>query len=186
MYFQNKISRLALLVLTTTFILSCSSDNNETIVNDSLRPMEVITDQGVSVPVFDYQGLTPLFESYNDTLYIYNFWATWCKPCVEELPYFNLADSVYSGKPVRIVLISLDFTENVKSQLIPFMIENNIQAEVIVLDDMDSNRWIPLVDPSWEGVIPATLFKKRNARKFQVGSYTYDELTDEIDEFLNN
>lgn len=186
MILQKKFLSITFLILALAFSFACSRENNETIVQDSLKPIQVINDQGISVPVFDYQGLKPIFDHYNDTLYIFNFWATWCQPCVKELPFFNMADSVYADRPVRIILISLDFSENVESSLIPFIIENEIKAEVVVLDDMDANAWIPLVDPAWEGVIPATLFKMRNARKFQVGSFTYEELSSEIDDFLNN
>lgn len=185
MILQKRKYILGIISFMIMFLISCSSDNNDTIVNTGLSPKEVISEQGVSVSVYDFQGFKPMLDYYNDTLYIFNFWATWCQPCVKELPYFNMADSAYAGKPVRIVLVSLDFTENVRSKLIPFIIENEINAEVIVLDDMDSNHWIPLVDAEWEGVIPATLFQKRNARKFEVGSYTYEELSGEIENFLN-
>jgi thiol-disulfide isomerase/thioredoxin len=165
---------------------SCSSSNDDGLIEEyKLNPVEVITSQGISIPVYDFIGFKPMLDNFNDTVYVINFWATWCKPCVQELPYFNKADSAFSDKPVRIVLVSLDFTENVESTLIPFLINNNIQAEVVVLDDMDSNSWISRVDPEWEGAIPATLFYKKRDRHFEVRSYSFEELNDQIINFLN-
>ncbi len=147
--------------------------------------MEVVTAQGKSVAVYDFHGFSPLLDRYSDTLYIYNFWATWCSPCVKELPYFNMADSAWADKPVKFLLVSLDFSENIESVLIPFMIEKDIRPEVIVLDDPDANSWISEIDPSWEGAIPATLFFRMKQRKFMNQSFTFEELNTEIENFFN-
>ena len=45
----------------------------------------------------------------SDTVYVLNFWATWCAPCVEELPSFEKLNKAYAGKPVKEVLINTDF-----------------------------------------------------------------------------
>lgn len=185
MAFRKVFQFSSLLVIMALVLLSCSSDNDQLAAPAELKPVEVISSGGITVPVYDFQGFRPMLDYYNDTLYIFNFWATWCQPCVKELPYFNMADSAYAGKAVRIVLVSLDFSENVESALIPFIIDHEVSAEVIVLDDMDADGWIPLVDPGWDGVIPATLFKMKNAGMFHVGPYTYEELEGEINNFLN-
>lgn len=180
--FYNRLLKIYLsFSAVIIFLSSCSGSSDEM----NPEPLQVITAQGISVPVYDFVGLRPMLDYYNDTLYVFNFWATWCKPCIQELPYFNIADSAYAGKPVRIILVSLDFSENVESTLIPFMIANQIQAEVIVLDDMDANSWIPRIDPEWEGAIPATLFLKKRDREFEARAYTYNELTNVIDNLIN-
>jgi thiol-disulfide isomerase/thioredoxin len=185
MDYTKYIKVLILVFSISILITSCNSSDDEIVSEKQAVPLQVITAQGVSVPVYDYQSFSPMLDYYNDTLYIFNFWATWCQPCVKELPYFNMADSAFADKPVRIILVSLDFVENVEDMLIPFMIEKDIQAEVIVLDDMDANNWIPMIDPDWEGAIPASLFKQRSARKFMMQSFTYKELTEEIENIIN-
>lgn len=179
------IKYLNLILIATLVFAACKSNNESMAADKEAIPIQLITSQGISVPVYDFQSFSPMLDYYNDTLYIFNFWATWCQPCVKELPYFNMADSAYADKPVRIVLVSLDFVENVESTLIPFMIEHNVRAEVIVLDDMDANSWIPMIDPDWEGAIPASLFKQKSTRKFMMQSFTYEELTAEIENILN-
>src|SRR5690554_3541343 len=61
---------------------------------------------------------------------------------------------------------------------------NNIKSKVVVLNDMDSNSWIPKVDESWSGAIPATLIFNNQTRKFFEKPFTYKELEYEINQFL--
>ena len=185
MYLNFILRSLIILLSLSLLFISCKSSTEEVISSKEPIPIQVISAQGVSVPVFDFQSFSPMLDYYNDTLYIFNFWATWCQPCVKEMPYFNMADSAYSNKPLRIILVSLDFVENVENALIPFILENDLRPEVIVLDDMDSNTWIPMIDPDWEGTIPASLFMQKSTRKFFARSFTYEELTEEIELILN-
>ncbi len=119
------------------------------------------------IPVYEEYGqLAPLFEQKNDTAYVINFWATWCKPCVEELPHFEELISTYKDKKVKIVLVSLDFPRQLKSKLVPFVEEHQLKAHVVALLDGRYNDWIDKVSPEWSGAIPATLVYKGEQRQF--------------------
>jgi len=95
--------------------------------------------------------------------YVINFWATWCKPCVAELPSF---DSLSKISNVKILLVSLDFKEDIEKKVNPFLAKNNIKLECVVLDEINGNDFIDKVDKSWTGAIPATLFKNNNHKIF--------------------
>lgn len=124
------------------------------------------------------------FQNKNDSIYIINFWATWCKPCVKELPAFEKIATNYSDKKVKVLLVSLDFTDKIESQVIPFIKKNNIQSEVVLLDDADANSWIPKVSAEWSGAIPATVIYKKGNRKFYEQSFIFEELENELKLFL--
>ncbi len=106
-----------------------------------------------------------------DTTYIVNFWATWCVPCVKELPYFEELNNKYANKKVKICLVSLDFPENVESRLVPFINKKNIKNNVVLLADSKTNVWIDKVDPSWSGSIPITLFLRGETKNFYEKEY---------------
>ena len=125
------------------------------------------------------------FESYlskqNDTVYLVNFWATWCAPCREEMPVIKNVEEKYSQKKFRLILVSLDLPGNLKNQLIPYILKNNIKSKVILLDDPDQNKWIDAVDPGWSGEIPFTVLYGKDFRKF----YPHPLQTRELDSILN-
>ena len=119
------------------------------------------------IPIYEkYDDIAPIFNFSNDTTYVINFWATWCGPCVKELPYFEALTSKYEGKPVQVVLVSLDFPKQLESKLVPFMEKNQLTSKVVVLLDGKYNNWIDKISPDWEGAIPATLIYKEGKEKF--------------------
>ncbi len=112
-----------------------------------------------------------LLPKNNDTTYIVNFWATWCIPCVKELPYFEELNTKYADKNVKVCLVSLDFPESVQSRLIPFITKKNIKSKIVLLADSKTNKWIDKVDPAWSGAIPITLFLKGKEKHFYEKNY---------------
>jgi thiol-disulfide isomerase/thioredoxin len=134
--------------------------------------------------VFDYNGLEKLLNQKDGKVYVINFWATWCAPCVKELPYFEKINSNYKSENVEVVLVSLDFPHVYDSKLKPFIIEKKLKSRVVALDDADMNTWIPKVDATWSGSIPSTIIYKNDKRKFFEKSFSYEELETEIKQFL--
>lgn len=116
----------------------------------------------------------------NDTLYIVNFWATWCGPCIAELPYFEQAAKIHSDKKIKILLINLDFLSE-KTKVTTFVKKKNIQNVVYQLNASDPNKWINQIDTNWDGAIPVTVFyKSGNKVLFHEGDLTQSELNEKI------
>jgi len=133
----------------------------------------------------NFDQIEPLFSKQNDTTYVINFWATWCKPCVEELPYFQQLHEKYAGQKVKVILVSLDFERQIKTKLIPFLKENNLGPEVALLLDGNENEWIDRVDPSWGGAIPVTVIYRGKQRIFHGEQYaSYEELQSNLEDLL--
>ena len=162
-----------LIVLIIT-IFSCKKNKN-TIVQSS---------ENDSIEVYNFTELKPLLNANDDSTYVINFWATWCGPCVKEIPYFQELHNIYGKKNVKVILVSLDFPDKLESQLIPFIKAKKITPQVILLDDPDENTWIPMVDGSWSGALPATLIYNKNKRAFYEQSFTKKSLQKEIEKFI--
>ena len=138
----------------------------------------------LELEIYDYDGLKPLINKMDGQVHIVNFWATWCAPCVKELPYFEAVNQNYKDKNVEVLLVSLDFPKNYDSKLKPFMEKHNLKSKVVAFDDTDQNRWIPDIDESWTGAIPATIIYKGYKRQFYERSFTLEELEIELSKFL--
>ncbi len=164
------------------FALLLSSCNDKKGKEVSKVENETTTISGV--PVYDFSEFEPLINKEDGKIYVINFWATWCKPCIKELPAFEAIREKYESKGVEVILTSLDFSEKLDSQVLPFIDKHNLQSRIVLLDDVDSNTWIPKVDSEWSGAIPATLIYNKNQRKFYERSFTYDELETELKTFL--
>ena len=129
-----------------------------------------------SIPVYDFEAFEPILHRQSDTLYVVNFWATWCKPCVKELGAFDALERRFPGEKIKVILVSLDFEENIEKQVKPFLARKNIQSEVVVLDDPNSTAWIEKVDPSWSGTIPATVIYSKKGRNFYEKEFVGEEI----------
>ena len=163
-------------MITLLLLISCSKKEKETV--------ETIVSENTEIEVYNFNQLESFLSSNTDKTLVVNFWATWCKPCIKELPYFEALQTKYKDD-VRVVLVSLDFSDKLESQLIPFVNENALQSQVVLLDDPYENEWIPKVDSTWSGAIPATLIIKGDKRLFYEKSFTQEELEDEILKFKN-
>ena len=136
--------------------------------------------------VYDYAGLEPLLNKSDEKTYVVNFWATWCAPCIKELPYFEQLNRDYSGKNVEVILVSLDFPRMYDKKLKPYIKDNNLKSRVVALNDPDMNTWIPKVNDDWTGAIPATIIYNKNKRQFYERSFNYEELVTELRSFIEN
>ncbi len=177
---MKKIAFLLSIILVT---FSCKKEvqSQESSIQEGL-----INERSVikTVKTFDYMHLEPLLHKKDDKTYIINFWATWCKPCVEELPAFEKLNNNYKDKNVEVILVSLDFPDQIEKKVIPFIEKHNLQSKVIVMNDPDQNTWIPKISEKWSGSIPATLIYNKDSREFYEQSFTYDLLLKELNKFL--
>lgn len=146
--------------------------------------IEVALPPDIPFPIYDYDGIEPILNKKDDKTYIVNFWATWCKPCLEELPSFEKTYEEQKENNVELILVSLDMPSMWEKRLVPYVDNNSLQGEVIILDDPKMNEWIPKINEDWGGGIPATLIYNKDKRIFYGKGMTYEELNTELEKFL--
>jgi thiol-disulfide isomerase/thioredoxin len=99
---------------------------------------------------------------------VLNCWATWCAPCIEEIPYFMETVKKYSEQKVELVLMSLDFATSYPNKILDLVKKRHFEATFLWLNETNADYFCPKIDPKWDGTLPSTLFvdPKTGYRKF--------------------
>lgn len=97
------------------------------------------------------------YTKNNDTVYVVNFWATFCKPCNEEIPYFISLVEKYKNQKVKLLLVSLDLPAYYPAKIASFAKLNKYTTNIAWLNETNADIFCPMVDKKWSGAIPATI-----------------------------
>lgn len=135
-----------------------------------------------NIPVIKVTDLEKRIYNNSDTTYIVNFWATWCAPCVKELPDFDSISKTYPNQKIKVLLVTMDFKEDVNSKVVPFVKKKKIISEVLLLDELNADYFIPKIANEWTGALPATVIinNKKNIKHFFEKKLNYEFLKNEI------
>ncbi|AXE19349.1 TlpA family protein disulfide reductase [Runella rosea] len=142
--------------------------------------------QAQEVSVVKWKEIQDILSQSSDTTYIVNFWATWCKPCVAELPHFEEVQKNYKDRNVKVIMVSMDFAKDLTVRVIPFVSQHQLTGKVWLLNEPDANNWIDKISTEWSGAIPATLIVNNQKKKkvFFEQKLDYDRLVKELSDFL--
>lgn len=132
---------------------------------------------GAKVSVVTFQQLQKYaVQKHNDTLYVVNFWATWCDPCIKELPAFQQEYKKYAAKKVKFIFVSMNAPREL-SKVQNFVDNQSLEPLVLLLNGGNPNDWIDKIDSSWSGTIPATVMYKSGKKVyFREGEFTSESL----------
>ncbi len=135
------------------------------------------------VSVLKFSELQEKILYTESPLTIFNFWATWCGPCIKEIPYF---DAIPSGNEnVKVYFISVDFPQDLEKVEL-FAKKRALKSDVIFLDEKDPDSYMRKVSQNWSGAIPATLFVTDLGKTyFHEKAFTKEELQSAVDKYLN-
>ncbi|MDG5799968.1 TlpA disulfide reductase family protein [Marinilabiliaceae bacterium ANBcel2] len=137
-----------------------------------------------NIPEIEVENIMKRVSHPSDTIFVLNFWATWCQPCVKEIPEFNKLPDNYKNRPVKTIMASLDFPNQKESRVVPFLENNIVENEVVITITPRGGEWIEETEKEWSGAIPATIIFYNNNRTFYEGERNYEQLIDMIDSLL--
>lgn len=117
---------------------------------------------------------------------IVNFWATFCAPCVKEIPYFQSTAARYKDQGVELLLVSLDLPAYYPEKIRSFAQQNRYTVPIVWLNETNADYFCPKVDSSWSGGLPSSLFinNKAHFRRFYDRQLTDLQVEPAIKEML--
>ena len=130
----------------------------------------IITQQCVSaqeIKKVKIAELVKIIDSSTTPLVI-NFWASWCGPCVREIPWFEKNVAAFADKKIKLLLVSIDFPDDYPKTIQAFVKKNGYRSEIIWLNETNADEFCSKIDKSWDGAIPVTLMvnNKKKYRQF--------------------
>lgn len=135
------------------------------------------------VEVIKFEDLQNKMLNTNASVTVFNFWATWCGPCIKELPYFDQLGE--SNENVKVYLVSIDFVNELE-RVKKFVVKQSLKSEILFLDEKDPDTYMPKVSKDWSGAIPATLFVTDLGKTyFYEKAFTKSELENMVNSYLN-
>ncbi|WP_333597660.1 TlpA family protein disulfide reductase [Chryseobacterium flavum] len=185
------MKKIILSTLVLTALFSCKKESqktNDTVETDSLS---VTQNANTEVAAYTPRELSPenvgqYLAKNNDTLYVTNFFATWCGPCMREIPSFKNKMQELKGKPVKFTFVNLDDKSDWDGAVKNFVTENNLNGHVILLDGqkLDQNFFSNNFKQWDGGSIPFTYMRQGNKTDEYLGMMTEEVLNSKIDSFL--
>ena len=123
----------------------------------------------------------------NGDILVINFWATFCKPCVAEIPFFISTVEKYKSQRVKLMLVSLDMPSYYPARIASFAKKNKFKSNIVWLDESNADYFCPKIDSAWSGSIPATLIinTATSSRKFAEEEMTRESLEMAIKEVIS-
>ncbi len=157
----------SVITLIFSLILFTSCNTTETKISEKV------------IQEIDIPKLEALLNADTDTTYIINFWATWCAPCLKEIPYFDQLGETYKKDKMKVLLVSVDLGSAYESGSVhDAMTKRNFQSQVLYITESDAGKYIDLVSPEWSGAIPATIVinNKKGIKNFYEQEFNFQEL----------
>ena len=173
------MKNIYILLFALFVVVSCKTEKKEKVdVVPEKKSKEKVEKNEIAT--YNYESLKPLLEKNDDKTYVVNFWATWCAPCIKEMPYFEQIIEENADKKIKLVFVSMDFLKDLEDRVVPFVREKGIIAECVLLDEKEltMTEWINRLSKDWEGEIPATLMIKGSAgiKEFYAREFTFNQL----------
>jgi len=141
-----------------------------------------ITANSQSIPKMKMADVVKTFSNGSDTVYVVNFWATFCKPCVGEIPSFIDIVKKYRGQKVKLLLVSLDLPTYYPKKIADFVKKNHFNTNIAWLNETNADIFCPMIDKKWSGAIPATIIVngKTGYKKFVEDEMTAEQFEKEL------
>lgn len=185
------MKKIILTAILATVLIGCKKEAEKTEENISSTDSANIQStpesetSKISLKEVDQKGLTEILSKNNDTLYVTNFFATWCGPCMMEMPHFKKKIEELKGQPVKFTFINIFNKPDWQTEVSAFAQTSGLADKILLLDDSKLNQDFFKNFQQWSGNnIPFTFFRKGDKIEESLGSMSEEMLNSKIDSFI--
>ncbi|WP_294285580.1 TlpA disulfide reductase family protein [uncultured Chryseobacterium sp.] len=183
------MKKIILSTLVLFALASCKKESQAANENsgsaDSAAVAQKTETPNVELKEISQQQLVSHLSKKNDTLYVTNFFATWCGPCMMEIPHFKKKIGELNGKPVKFTFVDILDKTAWKDKVPAFAKENGLENHIVLVDESKFDNTFFSNFESWTGNgIPFTYFRKGDKTAEIEGSMSEEMLNEKINSFL--
>ena len=168
----------------TTRVFGCSTkwSNKRETAADALKTWDA---EPVELETIEPEGVKSISENKTNKLRLINLWATYCGPCVEELPQLVAINRMYRNRDFEMFTISLDLVAE-KQRALSFLKRRHVSAKNYLFNSTDRDKLADAIDPKWPGPMPYTMLIAPGGEVIyrQHGPLEPQEIKKKIVEFL--
>ncbi len=138
--------------------------------------------QAQKAEVIKIGDLEEVIARKSDKITVINFWATWCAPCIKELPFFEKLNATRNDVDINLISVDMDLDPD-PAKVYRFIDRKKLKSTVLILNEDNPNEWIDKIEKSWSGAIPATLVvnSQNGKRSFAASELKEGELEELIE-----
>lgn len=183
------MKKIILATLVLFALASCKKESQKTEENlgsaDSTAVSKEAEAPKVELKEITQQELVKHLSKKDDTLYVTNFFATWCGPCMMEIPHFKKKMQELNGKPVKFTFVDILDKTAWKDKVPAFAKENGLENHIVLVDESKFDNTFFSNFETWKGNgIPFTYFRKGSKTDEIEGSMSEEMLNEKINAFL--
>lgn len=161
----------------------CKKEKSENKPSDNQETNQNISNEIAGMKKINEAELFDLVsKKNNDTIYVTNFFATWCGPCMREIPHFVEKIEETKGTPIKFTFVSLDDKSDWEGDLKDFAERFKLTKHIIIAGNKDINpEFYPKHFSTYDGgSIPFTFIRRGNKTSETIGSMSKAELNEKI------
>lgn len=136
----------------------------------------------------EYDEFKDLMANEKGKVVLVNLWATWCKPCVHEMPMLEKLHQNYKGKGLKVMALSIDEVAKADSLVVPFWEEMNFSMDNYLIAHQDPGAFVNKIDPLWLGLLPTSFIFNTDGEKIETitGAMSYKGFEKKMLKVLNS
>jgi len=165
-------------------LFACQQNTNTDIPISSFKIME---DTSRFMTLTDFEEFEAVLATEKGNVLLVNIWATWCKPCVHEMPGLEKLHQNYQGKGVKVVTLSLDEVAKADSLVVPYWDSMHFSMDNYLIATPDQGSFVNKIDPLWIGLLPTSFIFNPEGKKIETvtGALSYNSFEKKVLKVLN-
>lgn len=95
------------------------------------------------------------------------FWATWCAPCLKELPELAKLNAAWRERGTKLIAVAMDEPTALAAQVEPFRLRYFPEVDGLLRSETEMDTMVSVVDPAWNEILPTTYIIGRDGKVFK-------------------